>query len=257
MPREQSGRMGNVQGSLRRSSSLDDAVGRRRLGGLSPRPRRGSPWRTPSAPSGGDPGGRQPAARRTRHPDPRRDCDDPDCRHRRHQASRSSSAAARERPARALRAGARPAGPPAHGEPARTRGAARGVGAVARCPPQWSWSDATRKFECAGPSLECSPYYSRPRARQRRTPREHNAFRVSPIGRMVRLRGERELGNGTTTSNTVPVQVTGLTSGVTAVSKGGHPCAIATGSGIWCWGVCALVDGSTTSARSQVRVTGF
>ncbi len=45
-----------------------------------------------------------------------------------------------------------------------------------------------------------------------------------------------QLGDGTTTQRLTPVQVTGLTSGVTAVAAGyGHTCAIVSG-GLKCWG---------------------
>jgi Regulator of chromosome condensation (RCC1) repeat len=57
---------------------------------------------------------------------------------------------------------------------------------------------------------------------------------------------EGELGDGTTTSSEVPVQVQGLTSGVTSVSVGtSGACAVTAGGGVVCWGV--LSSGVTTS----------
>jgi alpha-tubulin suppressor-like RCC1 family protein len=62
------------------------------------------------------------------------------------------------------------------------------------------------------------------------------------------------------TSTLVPVQVTGLTSGVTSISVGdSHTCAIVNG-GAKCWGSNALGklgDGTTTSSSSPVSVSGL
>jgi alpha-tubulin suppressor-like RCC1 family protein len=70
-----------------------------------------------------------------------------------------------------------------------------------------------------------------------------------------------ELGNNSTTDslpagqpNLVPVQVAGLTSGVTAVSAGGNSvCAIA-GGGVVCWG---WVDNATTDSLVPMPVAGL
>jgi len=71
-----------------------------------------------------------------------------------------------------------------------------------------------------------------------------------------------ELGNGTTatTSNT-PLDVSGLSAGVTQISAGSyHACALATENGAQCWGwnsTGQLGSGSTTDSRTPVNVVGL
>jgi uncharacterized repeat protein (TIGR02543 family) len=70
-----------------------------------------------------------------------------------------------------------------------------------------------------------------------------------------------ELGDDTTTQRNTPVNVSGLTSGVTAIAVGArHTCALTASSGVKCWGmnnVGQLGDDTTTQRNTPVNVSGL
>jgi alpha-tubulin suppressor-like RCC1 family protein len=70
-----------------------------------------------------------------------------------------------------------------------------------------------------------------------------------------------ELGDGTTTQRDAPVAVSGLASGVSAITAGGdHSCAVARAGGVKCWGYNRygqLGDGTTIDRHAPVAVSGL
>jgi alpha-tubulin suppressor-like RCC1 family protein len=70
-----------------------------------------------------------------------------------------------------------------------------------------------------------------------------------------------QVGDGSTTQRTTPVDVSGLASGVSAIAVGGmHSCALLTTGAVRCWGANAygqLGDGTTTQRVTSVAVSGL
>ncbi len=75
------------------------------------------------------------------------------------------------------------------------------------------------------------------------------------------INGTGQLGDGTIISRTVPVDVSGLSNGVTSISAGFyHTCIVTTEGGAKCWGYNSegqLGDGTTANRYTPVQVSGL
>jgi YD repeat-containing protein len=77
-------------------------------------------------------------------------------------------------------------------------------------------------------------------------------------GQIWGYNGNGQVGDGTTTNRTSPVDVSGLTSGVTTISAGqDFTCALTTNGGALCWGDNSAGElwNGTTSGQSQLTPT--
>jgi alpha-tubulin suppressor-like RCC1 family protein len=74
-----------------------------------------------------------------------------------------------------------------------------------------------------------------------------------------RERTSGELGDGTTTTSSVPVAVAGISNAIAVASRASHSCAVLNGGSIQCWGWNSygeLGDGTTTSSSVPFTVSG-
>ena len=91
---------------------------------------------------------------------------------------------------------------------------------------------------------------------------ENHMLLVASDGRVFAWGHDKsgQLGDGGQTDSSVPVAVTGMASGVSAISVGvNHSCAVKEG-GAWCWGFNGdgeLGDGSTSESHVPVAVAGL
>jgi alpha-tubulin suppressor-like RCC1 family protein len=90
---------------------------------------------------------------------------------------------------------------------------------------------------------------------------DFNCYLASGGVKCLGLNDVGELGNGTFTNSLTAVDVTGLTSGVVAITAGdNHACALLANGAVKCWGSNnrgQLGNGSTSNSNVPVQVTGL
>jgi alpha-tubulin suppressor-like RCC1 family protein len=142
--------------------------------------------------------------------------------------------------------------------PASQRGAPGCHDGVAQCTQQ---GEFTAWGPCQGEKLDCpnEPPAPNPNGCPPLSAGALHVCAVTPA-HGVKCWGyneEGQLGDGTTTSTTAPVDVVGLTSGVACVAAGEvHTCALMTSGAVKCWGD-AISNGSGSQSSVPLDVPGL